>query len=186
MSRSSDRARRRRACALPKDVIADATAVVAAMTVQQRLALGDEVFVDQPNLLASVLVQQRMGASLPQIDVLLNLLFVAHQAMKQSGLRWPLITEATQDRCLQHLTGRLRFAHGLAPRQFQQAVLDAIDEHREPYLLAYVYAHLREHGWLTVDTEAQKYLVLAALNLVDCIADTAPPHEPPDSHGAAR
>jgi hypothetical protein len=88
MSRSSDRARRRRACALPEDVIADAAAVVAAMTVQQRLALGDEVLADQPNLLASVLVQQRMCASLPQIDVLLNLLFVAHQAMKQSGLRF--------------------------------------------------------------------------------------------------
>jgi hypothetical protein len=186
MSRSSGRARRRPGCALPQGVIADAAAAVGAMTVQQRLALGDDVFADQPNLLASVLVQQRMGASLPQIEVLLNLLFVAHQAMKRSGLRWSLITEATQDRCLQRLTGRLRFAHGLAPRQFQQAMQDAIDEHREPYLLAYAYGHLCENGLLTVDTEVQKYLVLAALNLVDCIAETRPPHPPPDSHSAVR
>jgi hypothetical protein len=183
MSRSRGRARHQHAaCALSQGVIADAATAFAAMTVPQRVTLGDEVFAEQPNLLASVLVQQRMGASLPQIEVLLNLLFVAHQAMKRSGLRWPLITEATQERCLQRLTGRLRFAHGLAPAQFQQALQDAIDDHREPYLLAYAYGHLREHGLLKIDTEPQKYLVLAALNLVDCIADTAPPH----SHGTAR
>jgi hypothetical protein len=186
MSRSSGRARRRPACALPQEVIADAAVVFGAMTVQQRVALGDEVFAEQPNLLASVLVQQRMGASLVQIEVLLNLLFVAHLAMKRSGRRWPLITEGTQDRCLQRLTGRLHFAYGLAPRQFQQAVQDAIDDHREPYLLAYAYGHLREHGLLTVDTEAQKYLMLAALNLVDCIADTAPPRVTPNSHSPPR
>ncbi len=182
MSPSSTSARRRPACALAQDVVAEAAALVGTMTMQQRLALADEVFAHQPNLLASVLVQQRMGASLPQIEVLLNLLFVAYQAMKRSGLRWPLITEATQDRCLQRLTGRLRLAHGLAPRQLQQAVQDSIDEHREPYLLAYAYGYLREHGLLTVDTEAQKYLLLAALNLVDSIADSAPPL----SHEASR
>jgi hypothetical protein len=70
----------------------------------------------------------------------------------------------------------------LAPAQFQQAVQDVIDDHREPYLLAYAYGQLRENGLLTVDTEPQKYLVLAALNLVDCIADTAPSR----SHGTGR
>ena len=52
--------------------------------------------------------------------------------------------------------------------------------------IAVLHGHLREHGLLTVDTEAQKYLMLAALNLVDCIADTAPPRVTPNSHSPPR
>ena len=186
MSRSGGRARSRSGCALSQEVMADAAAALDAMTAQQRLALADEVFAEQPNLLASVVVQQRMGASLAAIEVLLNLLFVAHLAMKRSGRRWPLITEAIQDRCLQRLTDRLRLAQGLAPRRLRRAVQGAIDGHPEPHLLAYAYGHLNEHGLLTIDTEAQKYLMLAALNLVECIAETAPPHAPSSLHSAAQ
>lgn len=186
MSRSGGLARSRPASALSQEVIADAAAALGAMTAQQRVALADEIFAEQPNLLASVVVQQRMGANLQQIEVLLNLLFVAHLAMKRSGRRWPLITEAIQDRCLQRLTDRLRLAQGLAPRRLRRAVQGAIDEHREPYLLAYAYGHLHEHGLLTIDTEAQKYLMLAALNLVESIAETAPPPAPSGLHSAAQ
>lgn len=182
MSRSGGRARSRSGCTLSQEVMADAAAALSAMTAQQRLAIADEVFAEQPNLLASVVVQQRMGANLQQIEVLLNLLFVAHLAMKRSGRRWPLITEAIQDRCLQRLTDRLRLAQGLAPRRLRRAVQGAIDDHREPCLLAHAYGHLNEHGLLTIDTEAQTYLMLAALNLVECIAETAPS----SLHGAAR
>lgn len=186
MSRSGGRARSRPGSALSQEVIADAVVAFDAMTAQQRLALADEIFAEQPNLLASVVVQQRMGANLQQIEVLLNLLFVAHLAIKRSGRRWPLITEAIQDRCLQRLTDRLRLAQGLAPRRLRRAVQGAIDEHREPDLLAYAYGHLNEHGLLTIDTEAQKYLMLAALNLVESIAETAPPHAPSGLHSAAQ
>lgn len=186
MSRSGGRARSRSGCALSQGVVADATAALGAMTAQQRLALADEVFAEQPNLLASVVVQQRMGASLADIEVLLNLLFVAYLAMKRSGRRWPLITEAIQDRCLQRLTDRLRLAQGLAPRRLRRAVQAAIDDHREPDLLAYAYGHLNERGLLTIDTEPQKYLMLAALNLVECIAETSPPSAPSSLHSAAR
>jgi hypothetical protein len=188
MSRSGGRARSssRSGCALSQDVIADAAAALDAMTAQQRVALADDIFAEQPNLLASVLVHQRMGANLQQIEVLLNLLFVAHLAMKRSGRRWPLITEAIQDRCLQRLTDRLRLAQGLAPRRLRRAVQGAIDKHREPDLLAYAYGHLNEHGLLTIDTEAQKYLMLAALNLVESIAETTPPYAPATLHSAER
>ena len=155
-------------------VLADAAIAVGAMDLNRRVALADEVFAHQPNLLASVLVQQRMGASLQQIDVLVNILLVAYQAMKTSGRRWPVISEAAQERCLQRLTGKVRFAEGLGLNLLQRAVQDQINAHGEPYLLAFAYGHLREHGLLAVKTEAEKYLLLAALNLVDCIAATAP------------
>lgn len=172
MSRAAERAGRHGT--LPLAVVAGAAIAVGAMSMSQRVALADEIFVHQPNLLASVLVLQRMGASLQQMEVLLDILLVAYQAMKLSGQHWPVISESTQERCLQRLTGRIRFVEGLAAEPLQRAVQDSIDGHGEPHLLAFAFGQLREHDLLAVRTEAEKYLLLAGLNLVDCIADSAP------------
>lgn len=187
MSQAAQGARRR--SALPPAVVAGAAVAVGAMSMSQRVALADEIFVHQPNLLASVLVLQRMGASLQQMEVVLHILLVAYQAMKTSGQHWPVISESTQERCLQRLTGWILFAEGLAAGQLQQAVQDSIDEHGEPHLLAFAFDQLREHDLLTVRTEAEKYLLLAGLNLVACIADSAPSrprHKPPRRRARGR
>ena len=44
----------------------------------------------------------------------------------------------------------------------------------EPQLLAYVFGKFKDNGLLGIKTEAEKMLMLAALNLVECIAETAP------------
>lgn len=36
------------------------------------------------------------------------------------------------------------------------------------------YGNFKENGLLGIKTEAEKMLMLAALNLVECIAETAP------------
>ena len=38
------------------------------------------------------------------------------------------------------------------------------------YLLAFVYGYLGEHDLLSVRTDAEKFLLLGALNLVECVA----------------
>lgn len=38
------------------------------------------------------------------------------------------------------------------------------------YLLAFVYGYLGDHDLPRVRTDAEKYLLLAALNLVECVA----------------
>jgi hypothetical protein len=43
-------------------------------------------------------------------------------------------------------------------------------EYAERYLLAFVYGHLDVHDLMGVRTEAEKYLMLGALNLVECVA----------------
>ena len=161
--------------AISQAVLVDAHVAVRAMGLNQRVALADEIFLRQPNLLASVLVQRRMGASLEQVDVLVHILLVAWQAMKTSSHVWPVISEAMQERCLQRLTGRIRFTEGLGPELLDRAVWDQIAGHGEPHLLAFAYGHMRDHGLVAVRTEVEKYLLLAALNLVDCIAATAQP-----------
>jgi hypothetical protein len=50
-----------------------------------------------------VLVMQRFGATLVQIEVLIELLLVAFTAMKAAGGKWPVISEELQGRCLARL-----------------------------------------------------------------------------------
>jgi hypothetical protein len=154
-------------------VLVEAARAVNRMGAQERLQLADEVFAHQPNLLASVVVLRQMGASDAQIEVPLHVLLVAWQAMKSSTVQWPLISEDTQDVCLQRLTGRVRFAEGLTPKSLRRTVEKHIDEHGEQYLLAFAYGHLRDNGLLAVRTEVEQYLVLVTLNLVECIAFSA-------------
>lgn len=153
-------------------VLAKADIAVTRMGQAERVQLADEVFAHQPNLLASVLVLQRMGASLQQIEVPLHVLLVAWQAMKTSGHIWPAISEHTQEVCLQRLTGRARFSEGLPVELQQRAMQQYIDEHREQYLLAFAWGYLGDYDLLGVRTEAEKFLLLATLNIVECIAFT--------------
>jgi hypothetical protein len=159
--------------AISQAVLVNADLAVQGMSADQRVKLADEIFLHQPNLLASVLVQQRMGSSLQQLEVLIHVLLVAYQAMKTSGHHWPVISEEVQERCLRRLTAKARFTEGLSPDLIRQAVQQQIDAHGEPYLLAFVHGYLGEHDLLGVKTDAEKYLLLAALNLPECIAATA-------------
>ena len=68
----------------------------------------------------------------------------------------------------------MRFIEGLTPQQQTQATSDAVGDHPEQQLLAYVYGKFKENSLLGIETEAEKMLMLAALNLVECIAETAP------------
>jgi hypothetical protein len=165
--------------AISAPILIDADITVRRMSMDDRIALADEVFKQQPNLLASVLVQPRMGATLQQVEVLLNILLVAYQAMKTSRHHWPVISEATQEQCLQRLKDRFHLAEELAPELRQRAVDEQIHAHGERYLLAFVYGTLRDHDLIGVRTEAEKYLLLAAFNMVDCIAATAQATEDP-------
>lgn len=71
---------------------------------------------------------------------------------------------------MQRLTARKRFNEGLPVQIAECLAQQFCDEHAERHLLAFVYGHLGEHDLLCVRTDAEKYLLLAALNLVECIA----------------
>ena len=147
---------------------------VNAMSHDQKVRLADEVFEHQPNMLASILVLPRMGVSMAQLEVPLNILLVTFQAMKRSRRTWPIISEAVQETCLQRLTARARFNDGLPDQLATKVVKQFCDEHPERYLLAFAYGYLGDHDLLSVRTDAEKFLLLAALNLVDCVAFAAP------------
>jgi hypothetical protein len=85
--------------------LVDAVLRVERLGLQKRGRLAEEVCAWQPNLFFSVLVLQRYGATLEQLEVVLNLLLVLHEAMKSSGRRWPVISEDVQERCLKRISG---------------------------------------------------------------------------------
>ena len=105
---------------------------------------------------------------------MLNVLLVFHEVMTISDSNWPVVSEDVQERCLQRVTGRVRFIEGLSPQLQTQATVDAVGDHPKQQLLAYVFGKFKEGDLLGIKTEAEKMLMLAALNLVECIADTAP------------
>ncbi len=142
---------------------------INGMDQARKVALADEIFVQQPNLLASILVLPRMGVGMVQLEVALHILLVTFQAMKASGHPWPVVTADAQEQCMQRLTARVRFNEGLPSELAGQMVQQFCDEHPERYLLAFVYGCLGEHGLLAVRTEAEKYLLLGTLNLVECV-----------------
>ncbi|MEY2893037.1 MAG: hypothetical protein RJA98_2945 [Pseudomonadota bacterium] len=111
-----------------------------------------------------------MGVSTLQLEVPLHVLLVAFQEMKRSGHVWPTITEQMQEQCLQRLTARVRFNEGLPVQLADQLTTQFCNEHPERHLLAVVYGCLGEHDLLRVRTDAKKFLLLAALNIVDCVA----------------
>jgi len=156
-------------------VITQAVMVQAAIDVNgmdqaQKVSLAAEIFAQQPNMLASILALSRMGVGMEKLEVPLHILLVTFQAMKRSGRVWPIISEDLQDRCMQRLTARARFNEGLPGDLANQVVQQFCDEHPERYLLAFVYGYLGDHDLLRVRSDAEKYLLLAALNLAECVA----------------
>lgn len=159
--------------AITKSAIAEAITAVGKMDIRQRELLADDIYSHQPQLLASVLAQQQFGASLEQIEVLLNVLLVSYRAMKNSGHVWPVVSEEMQERCFARFAGRIRFLEGLTNDQKDTAISDAVTDHSEKWLLAFVFDELQTHDLLVIDTDTKKFLVLCALGMVECIAEAA-------------
>ena len=151
----------RRKASISSRNLVDAVLRVERMSFTERERLADEVCAQQPNLFASVIVLQRYGATLVQMDVVLNLLLVFHEAMKISASTWPVVSEDVQERCLKRISGRVRFIEGLSPQLQTQATADAVSDHPEQQLLAYVFGKFKESDLLGIKTEAEKMLMRA-------------------------
>ena len=155
---------------LTQAVMARANIDIDRMSAQHKVELADEIHARQPNLLASILVLPRYGIDMLQLEVPIHILLVAFQAMKHCGRALPTISEDVQETCLQRLTATMRFTEGVPPDLVEQMITTFCVDHPERYLLAFVYGHLGEHDLLCVRTDAEKYLLLACLNLVECVA----------------
>lgn len=151
-------------------VLAQAITLARKMSIQDKEKIGDEIFRVQPNLLGSVLALHRMGVSLVKIDFALNILVVCFLAMKASGHTWPLITLDDQDRHMNRLVGSIKFGTDLGEHLEQAANQQFVDGHAEKYLLAYILDECATWLKKIEAEESDKYVLLAAANLANCIA----------------
>lgn len=143
---------------------------VRAMSMGQKEQILDELFREQPSMLGSFLVQKQMGVSFEKMEFLLDILLICFQAMKESGLTWPLITEDDQDKQLARYVATVKFGEDLSASLQDLAMKQYIESHPEQYLLAFVTVETKD--WLSriLPEETDKFVILAAANLVNCIA----------------
>lgn len=140
------------------------------MGLREKESVLDRVYAQQPNLLGSVLAVRSFGVDMATLDVLLDILTVLHLAVEESGQVLAKVTEDDQERELRRYAASVRFAEGLSGDAFAQSFRQTVAYKREPVLLAHVMDVLKRSGIADVRDEASKYCVLAAMNLVNCIA----------------
>jgi hypothetical protein len=147
------------------------------MSLAQKEALADESHRRQPHVLASCLVQSRLGAKPAALEFLLHVLLVCYQSMKESGLQWPVITEDEQDRQMQRWVAAVQFSKDSAGSVAERAREQYIAQHPEQPLLAFVLSETdrwrRQVSECDQESESDKFVMMAAENLVNCIAAAA-------------
>lgn len=166
--------------------VAAADRKVRSMKIPQKIAILDEIHLKQPNLMASCVVQARLGADELTIEFLLNLLITCYVSMRESGFEWPLISEKDQERELRRTAGAVLFSEQLTdPTSAHAARAQYVDAHPEQSLLALVMRECTE--WFQdvarrgTEKESDKYVMMASVNLVNCIA-----HSAAERRGASR
>lgn len=148
---------------------------IAAMDIPTKLKLVDEMFREQPNMLASVLVQKQLGVSERKMDFLVHLVLVMFVAMRESGIDWPCISEDEQDHQMDKTAEMVSFSRGLAPELLSTVADFYLKDHPEKVLLAYVVGKISEWLQEIEVEETDKYVILGAINAVNCLAYCALP-----------
>jgi hypothetical protein len=150
--------------------LAAAIRAATAMDIKEKERVCDTIHATQPNLLASVLVLRSFGISMPTIEIVLNILIVLHLAIVESGQVLATVTEDDQDRELSRYTASVKFTEGLDGAAFMRSFEQTTAYRKERFLLAYVLNNLTQSGITAQKEERAKYPMLAAINLVNCIA----------------
>jgi hypothetical protein len=156
------------------DNLAAAIRRVRSMSLKEKGALAEEIHRRQPHLLASCLVQPRLGVEPAAVEFLLNILLMCYQSMKESGLQWPVITEDEQERQMQRWVGAVQFSEHAMGSAADGAQEQYPSQHPEQPLLAFVVSEtnqwLREISERNAEAQSDKFVMMASMNLVSCIA----------------
>ena len=155
---------------ISSDHLARSISSVRAMDMTRKEQLGEEIFHAQPHLFGSFLVQKRMGVSLEKMEFLLEILFVCFRSMQESGLTWPLITEDDLERQLERYMALVHFGDDLTEGMKRQSTQLYVADHPEKFLIAYVATELTQWLQRVAPEESDKFVMMAAMNMVNCIA----------------
>jgi hypothetical protein len=150
--------------------LAKAKAKIEAMDMLQKELMLDEIYHNQPNILGLVLIQQRLRVSLQKMDFLLSLFLVCYQAMKDSGVKWPLITEDDIKQQMDRYIATVHFDNDPGGSLQKQSAPPDDDAFPEKPLLVFVQTETQ--NWLDTISpeESDKNVIVAAMSLANSIA----------------
>jgi hypothetical protein len=151
-------------------LLAKAKCKIEAMTLPQKELMLDEIYHKQPNILGLVLIQQRLNVSLHKMDFLLALFLVCYQAMKDSGLAWPIITEDDIKQQMDRYIATVKFSTNLLDSLQMQTAQQYIADHPEKALLAFVQSETESWLHQINPEESDRNIIVAAMSLANCIA----------------
>lgn len=147
----------------------------SSMDSHAKMRLADEIHAEQPHLFGSVLVQRSLGVSLRKMELSFELLFITFLAMRNSRIDWPCISEDDQDRQLARTTGMVKFSEGLTPELQLKAITRYVQSHPEQEFLSYITGRINEWLLREIPEESDKYVMLAAYNMVNCLSHVSLP-----------
>lgn len=148
-----------------------ATEAYEKMTLTEQEVVIDRIYSTQPNLLASVLILQKLGNSMEHIGEILKILIVLHLALEFEKVEIVSVSEREQERELTRLVATIKFSEDLPNTLTSKSIQNYIENHKEKYALAFAYNVIATSGILALREENSKFLIMAGLNLVNCIAN---------------
>lgn len=156
---------------ISRDALFRAIVAVQKMDDAQKIQLADEIFVSQPNMLGAFLVLSRLGVPAKKTGLAFDTILLCFQAMKESGLTWPVITENDLERQSARTTAILKFYDSFSDDNLRKdSAQQSIDDHTEKELYAWVITMCKDWLQSISPEETDKYVVHVAINLVNCVA----------------
>lgn len=141
------------------------------MDIAEQAKFMDMVHLEQPNLLGSVLVLRSFGLDMNDIGLVLHILMVLLLTLEEVGIKIEQISEKQQEKEFEILSHSVNFADGMSEELQVRSIEQYANNHKEPILFGYVLSVLR-HGDIVARTdEKSKYIMMSALNLVNCISN---------------
>jgi len=154
---------------ITQDHLFRAIQIANNMSVKDKEFVCDEIFIEQPNLLASVLVQVKMGNTMEEVDVLLDILIVLYLAHKESGEKIERITEDEQEHELRIYAEVLKFTEGMDLIAVVSSFNQYFPSQDDRILFDYVVSKMKDARFFENQKECSKYLLMAGINLINCI-----------------
>jgi hypothetical protein len=114
-----------------------------------------------------------MGNSLKQMEVLINILLVSYVALKESGIKISKISkisEDLQDKEMARFVASVKFTEGLSPSSIEDSLQQYVSSQNEKILLAFALNEMLDSGFTHLENENSKYLIMAGINMVNCIS----------------
>jgi len=141
-----------------------------SMTLIESEKYLDEINCKQPLLMKSVIDLHYEGNSLEQVDVIVGLLIVTSLALEYSDIIIEEVSMTDYEIQMNSYVNHLKRIDVLKSKKKKVEIQKYIKSNPEKLLMAYVYGKINEAGLTKLNTEGAKYLVMAGVNIVNCVA----------------